>query len=128
MPEIEKTETVCPSDVFLQVIKGKCKTTIIVLIKKKRNRFTEMKKTLPTISERTIAKQLKELESDGIITRKVFNEVPLRVEYYLTEYGESIYPIVREMRKWGYMHLQHLKGDNEKELKRYLATDVNSFP
>ncbi|MBP2619555.1 winged helix-turn-helix transcriptional regulator [Chryseobacterium jejuense] len=118
MSEIEKIETVCPSDVFLQVIKGKCKTTIIVLIKKKRNRFTEMKKTLPTISERTIAKQLNELESDGIITRKVFNEVPLRVEYYLTEYGESIYPIVREMRKWGYMHLQHFKGDNEKELKR----------
>lgn len=112
MPEIEKTETVCPSDVFLQVIKGKCKTTIIVLIKKKRNRFTEMKKTLPTISERTIAKQLKELESDGIITRKVFNEVPLRVEYYLTEYGESIYPIVREMRKWGYMHLQQLDSQN----------------
>lgn len=114
MSEIEETETVCPSDVFLQVIKGKCKTTIIVLIKKKRNRFTEMKKTLPTISERTIAKQLNQLESDGIITRKVFNEVPLRVEYYLTEYGESIYPIVREMRKWGYMHLQQQDSKNAK--------------
>lgn len=112
MLEIDKTETICPSDVFLQVIKGKCKTTIIVLIKKKRNRFTEIKKTLPTISERTIAKQLKELESDGIITRKVFNEVPLRVEYYLTEYGESIYPIVREMRKWGYMRLQQQDSQN----------------
>jgi DNA-binding HxlR family transcriptional regulator len=110
MSDIEKTEIVCPSDVFLQVIKGKCKTTLIVLIKKNRNRFTEMKKTLPTISERTIAKQLNELEEDGIINRKVFNEVPLRVEYYLTEYGESIYGIVREMRKWGYMHLQQRQG------------------
>ncbi|ULT24911.1 winged helix-turn-helix transcriptional regulator [Sphingobacterium sp. E70] len=69
-----------------------------------------MKKTVPTISERTIAKQLRELEADGIISRKVFNEVPLRVEYYLTEYGESIYPIVRDMRKWGHMHLKHLQN------------------
>jgi len=108
MSEIEKIETVCPSDIFLQVIKGKCKTTLIMLIGKNRNRFTEMKKTLPTISERTIAKQLRELEADGIISRKVFNEVPLRVEYYLTDYGESIYPIVRDMRRWGHMHLKHL--------------------
>ncbi|WP_411971373.1 winged helix-turn-helix transcriptional regulator [Sphingobacterium sp. Lzh-3] len=110
MSEIEKIETVCPSDIFLQVIKGKCKTTLIMLIRKNRNRFTEMKKTLPTISERTIAKQLRELEADGIISRKVFNEVPLRVEYYLTEYGESIYPIVRDMRKWGHIHLKHLQN------------------
>lgn len=81
-----------------------------MLIRKNRNRFTEMKKTVSTISERTIAKQLRELEADGIISRKVFNEVPLRVEYYLTEYGESIYPIVRDMRKWGHMHLKHLQN------------------
>ncbi len=66
-----------------------------------------MKRTLPTISERMIAKQLDELEVDGIITRKVFNEVPLKVEYYLTAYGESLYPIVKEMRKWGYIHLEN---------------------
>lgn len=106
MQEVEKIETVCPSDVFLQVIKGKCKTTLMVLIKKGRNRFSEMNKTLPTISERMLAKQLDELEKDGIITRKVFAEVPLRVEYYLTEYGDSLYPIINDMRKWGYRHLE----------------------
>lgn len=106
MKEVEEIETVCPSDVFLQVIKGKCKTTLIVLIKKGRNRFSEMNKTLPTISERMLAKQLDELEKDGIITRKVFAEVPLRVEYYLTEYGDSLYPIINDMRKWGYRHLE----------------------
>lgn len=106
MLDVEKIETVCPSDVFLQVIKGKCKTTLIVLIKKGRNRFSEMNKTLPTISERMLARQLDELEKDGIITRKVFAEVPLRVEYYLTEYGESLYPIINNMRKWGYRHLE----------------------
>lgn len=106
MQEVEKIETVCPSDVFLQVIKGKCKTTLIVLIKKGRNRFSEMNKTLPTISERMLAKQLDELETDGIITRRVFAEVPLRVEYYLTAYGDSLYPIINEMRKWGYRHIE----------------------
>lgn len=106
MSEIEKIEATCPFDVFLKVIKGKCKTTLIVLIKKGRNRFSEMKRTLPLISERMIAKQLDELENDFIITRKVFNEVPLRVEYYLTDYGESIFPIVNEMRKWGHIHLK----------------------
>jgi len=110
MHEVEKIETICPSDVFLQVIKGKCKTTLIVLIKKGRNRFSEMVKTLPTISGRMLAKQLDELEEDGIITRKVFAEVPLRVEYFLTEYGNSLYPIINEMRKWGYRHLEIQKS------------------
>tara|TARA_B100000678_G_C17931101_1_gene391394 strand:+ start:156 stop:500 length:345 start_codon:yes stop_codon:yes gene_type:complete len=109
MIEINDQETECPSDVFLQVIKGKCKTTLIVLIKKVRNRFNEMKKTLPTISERMLAKQLEELQVDGIISKEVFAEVPLRVEYQLTEYGETIYPIIKSLRKWGHMHLERQK-------------------
>lgn len=110
MEEIPEIELVCPSDVFLNVIKGKCKTTLIVLIKKGRNRFGEMRRTLPTISERMISRQLDELENDGIITRKSFAELPPRVEYYLTEYGETIYPVVREMRKWGHVHLEKQKA------------------
>lgn len=55
------------------------------------------------------AKQLDELQSDGINTRKVFAEMPLSVEYYLTEYGESLYPIIYNMRKWGYRHLEFQK-------------------
>jgi DNA-binding HxlR family transcriptional regulator len=104
--EIGETENKCPSDVFLQIIKGKCKTTLIVLIKKGRNRFGELKRTLPTISERMLAKQLEELVKDEILTRKSFGEVPPRVEYYLTDYGETIYPVIKEMRKWGYKHLE----------------------
>ena len=62
----------CPSDVFMKVLKGKCKTTLLVLIKKEVNRFGEMKRALPTISERMLAKQLDELEADGILSRTVF--------------------------------------------------------
>lgn len=108
MEELGTYEYICPSDAFLQVIKGKCKTTIIMMIEKGRNRFSEMRRTLPTISERMISKQLDELERDGIIEREVFGEVPPRVEYYLTDYGKTLYPIIREMRRWGYIHLERL--------------------
>lgn len=70
--------------------KRKCKTTLILLIKKGRNRFGEMKKTLPTISEQMISRQLDELEKDGIIRCESFLVTPPRVEYYLAEYGETI--------------------------------------
>ncbi len=110
MEEIGSTEYKCPSDVFLQVIKGKCKTTLIVLIAKGRNRFSEMRRTLPTISERLISRQLDELEKDGLIRRESFAETPPRVEYYLTDYGKSLYPIIIEMRKWGYIHLEKISS------------------
>lgn len=99
-------EYICPSDIFLQVIKGKCKTTIIILIHKNINRFSEIRRSLPTISERMLSTQLNELVRDGIIRRESFNEIPPRIEYYLTEYGKTIYPIIKEMRKWGYIHLE----------------------
>lgn len=99
-------EYICPSDVFLKVIKGKCKATIILLIHKEINRFSEIRYSLPTISERMLSTQITELVRDGIIRRESFNEIPPRVEYYLTEYGETICPILKEMRKWGYMYLE----------------------
>jgi DNA-binding HxlR family transcriptional regulator len=106
MQEIGITEVQCPSDAFLRLLKGKCKTTLLVLIKKGRNRFGEMRRTLPTLSERMLSRQLDELEQDGLIQRTSFPEVPPRVEYSLTEYGETLYPIVREMRRWGHLHLE----------------------
>ncbi|GGF49278.1 winged helix-turn-helix transcriptional regulator [Echinicola rosea] len=106
MDNLKEIEVDCPSDAFLQVIKGKCKTTLIMLIKKGVNRFSEMNRTLPTISERMIAKQLDELEEDGIIARKVFAEVPPKVEYSLTAYGDTLFPLVKAIRKWGYIHME----------------------
>jgi DNA-binding HxlR family transcriptional regulator len=99
-------EYICPSDAFLKVIKGKCKATIIILIYKNINRFSEIKRSLPTISERMLSTQLNEMVKDGIIRRESFNEIPPRVEYYLTEYGEMIYPIIKEMREWGFRYLE----------------------
>lgn len=124
MEEVPKIEYICPSDIFLKIIKGKCKTTLIVLIKKGRNRFGEMRKTLPTISERMLSRQLDELEKDGIIWRKSFPEIPPRVEYFLTTYGETIYPIVHDMRKWGHMHLEKMTLTDQLINTKSFDTDI----
>lgn len=106
---MNEIEYLCPSDAFLQIIKGKCKTTIIVLIEKNVNRFSELKRTLPSISERMLSTQLNELVEDGILTRQFFAQIPPRVEYTLTDYGKTLCPIIKEMRKWGYKHLDQMK-------------------
>ena len=68
-------------------------------------RFSELKRELPWISERVLIRQLKELEADGIVTRKDYREVPPRVEYSLSDYGETLRPLLREVAAWGEAHL-----------------------
>ena len=64
-------------------------------------RFGELKKQIPEITEKMLSIQLKALEEDGVIKRKVFAEVPLRVEYSLTEFGETLVPVLEAIAKWG---------------------------
>lgn len=66
-----------------------------------KKRFGEIQKSLETISPRTLALRLRELESDGLVTKKVFAEVPPHVEYDLTEKGKSLNEIICKMREWG---------------------------
>jgi len=91
----------CPIDTFINVIKGKRKGTIVLHLFQGKKRFGELIKLMPDISERMISKQLKELESDGLITRTVFPEVPPRVEYSLTQLGKDIHPVLKAMYKGG---------------------------
>jgi len=91
----------CPIDTFINVIKGKRKGTIILHLFQGNKRYNELVKLLTDISERMLTKQLKELESDGLINRTVFPEVPPRVEYSLTELGKEIHPFLKGMYKGG---------------------------
>lgn len=91
----------CPIDTFINVVKGKCKSTIILHLFQGNKRYNELVKLLPDISERMITKQLKELEADNLIGRKVFPEVPPRVEYSLTDLGKEIHPFLKGMYKGG---------------------------
>lgn len=91
----------CPIDTFINVIKGKRKSTIILHLWQGNKRYNELVKLLPDISERMVTKQLKELESDNLIHREVFPEVPPKVEYSLTDLGRDIHPYLKGMFRGG---------------------------
>ena len=91
----------CPIDTFINTIKGKRKGTIILHLYQGNKRYNELVKLIPDISERMMTKQLKELESDSLINRTVFPEVPPRVEYSLTALGKQIRPVLKDMYKGG---------------------------
>ena len=91
----------CPVTACLNKIGGKWKTVIILMINDNKNRFSILMKVIPTISKQMLINQLRELEADGLISRKIFAEVPPRVEYKLTQYGETVLPIIYEIGKWG---------------------------
>jgi DNA-binding HxlR family transcriptional regulator len=91
----------CPIDTFINVIKGKRKSTIILHLWQGNKRYNELVKLIPDISERMMTKQLKELEADNLINREIFPEVPPRVEYSLTDLGKEIHPYLKGMFKGG---------------------------
>lgn len=91
----------CPIDTFINVIKGKRKSTIILHLSQGNKRYNELVKLLPDISERMVTKQLKELEEDKLIHRTVFPEVPPKVEYSLTDLGKEIHPYLKGMFRGG---------------------------
>lgn len=91
----------CPIDTFINAVKGKRKGTIILHLHQGDKRYSELVKLLTDISERMLSKQLKELETDGLVRRTVFSEVPPRVEYSLTELGKEIHPFLKGMYKGG---------------------------
>ena len=97
----KKGEIKCPVTGMLQLIGGKWKPIILYCLRLEKRRFGEISARIPDISRKVLTEQLKELEEDGLLTRKQFNEIPPRVEYELTELGKSLAPVLNEMEKWG---------------------------
>lgn len=95
----------CPVRHTLDLIGGKWKLPIVSLLSRGTLRFTEIERTLPGISARMLIKELKDLESHGLLTRTIFAAVPPRVEYCLTEAGHSLGPMLRVMHEWGAGHM-----------------------
>lgn len=106
--EIERGEFNCEKELTLSIISGKWKIIIIYYLETEGVlRFSEIKRLLPKITHKVLTTQIRELEEDGIIHRKVFAEVPPKVEYSLTKLGESLIPIVLMMDEWGKKNIQH---------------------
>jgi len=100
MAKTRKTVS-CPVEVTLRVIEGRWKVLVLHHLLEGTKRFNQLHRLLGGISSRTLAKQLREMERDGILRRKVFPEIPPRVEYTLTPLGKSIEPVLRAMHDWG---------------------------
>ena len=91
----------CPVEATMDVIGGKWKTLIIHHLLEGTKRFNELKKLIPKVTQRMLTSKLRELEQFGIIHRKVYAEVPPKVEYSLTEYGRTVEPVLWAMHDWG---------------------------
>ena len=99
----------CPVATTLQLIGNKWKILILRNLMVRPWRFNEMLRSIPGISQKVLTDNLRALESDGIITRKVFPEVPPRVEYALSGLGESMRPIIKAMETWGTGYQQRVR-------------------
>jgi DNA-binding HxlR family transcriptional regulator len=93
--------TNCAVTYCLNIIGGKWKPVIIHLIRNQTNRYSLMMRSIPEISKQTLTNQLREMETDGIIERMIFAEVPPRVEYKMTSHGMTLLPIIDAMKMWG---------------------------
>lgn len=92
----------CTTSIAMELIGGKWKSVILIYLVDGKKRYSELKKLISTITERTLSLQLKQLEKDGLITRKVYTKKPpLKVEYALTPFGQSLEPILLSIANWG---------------------------
>lgn len=99
----------CPVEITLDVIGGKWKGMVLYWLLNGTARFNEIRRAVPNATQRMLTLQLRELESDGVIRRKIYAEVPPKVEYSLTEFGLSLKPILLLMRDWGTQYRTKLK-------------------
>src|SRR3989344_4173062 len=91
----------CALDVTMDYIGGKWKTVVLWYLRKGPRRFSELKRSIPEITEKMLSLQLKKLEKDGVIGRKENAEVPPRVEYFLTKEGKTLLPVIEALALWG---------------------------
>nr|WP_239613730.1 winged helix-turn-helix transcriptional regulator [Cohnella mopanensis] len=95
----------------LDVIGGKWKCVILCHLTHGKKRTCDLKNVMPAITQKMLTQQLRELENDGIVNRIIYNQVPPKVEYELTEYGASLKPILDSLCAWGETHIIKEYGD-----------------
>ena len=102
MYKFKGKEYPCCASLTMGVIGGKWKTVILYHLIDGTLRYNELRKEMPSVTERTLSLQLKTLEEDGIIKRKVYtSRPPLKVEYSLTDFGKTLIPVIQSIANWG---------------------------
>lgn len=97
-------DTNCPAEFTLAMIGGRWKIPIIFHLLAGRQRFSELSRALNGVTQKMLTQQLREMERNGLVERKVFAQVPPKVEYSLTDLGRSLLPVVDAMCQWGEKH------------------------
>ena len=98
----------CPVATTVQLVGSKWKLLILRDLLTGTKRYNELKKSLPDISQKVLTSSLKSMVEDGIVVRTAYAEVPPRVEYSLSELGESMRPVINAMADWGTFYKQHI--------------------
>lgn len=101
----------CPVATTVSLIGSKWKLLIMRNLLSRPWRFNELQKSIDGISQKALTEALRSMEADGIVIRKAFPEVPPRVEYSLTELGESMRPIIKSMETWGLSYKEQIQGE-----------------
>ena len=97
----------CPAEITLQVIGGRWKVSIVWVLLQDTKRFSDLCRSMPGITQKMLAQQLRELEQDGIVFRKSYSQVPPKVEYSITPFGRSLKPVVSAIHRWGLKLVQN---------------------
>lgn len=95
---------------FHTAINGKWKLQILVLVNHGKNRFKDIQNNIPKITNRVLSKELKDLEANQMITRTVYDTIPVTIEYKATKYSLTIKPIIEMMAEWGKKHRKKISG------------------
>ncbi len=106
IPHGEVEAFACPVTFTIDVIGGKWKSLILFHLISQTRRFNELRRLMPEITQRMLTLQLRELETDRVIHREIYREVPPKVEYSLAPLGETLIPLIAAMREWGATHEQ----------------------
>ncbi|WP_371859059.1 winged helix-turn-helix transcriptional regulator [Pseudomonas sp. AD21] len=104
MPHGDVEAFACPVTFTVDVIGGKWKSLILFHLMSGTKRFNELRRLMPEVTQRMLTLQLRELETDRVIHREIYREVPPKVEYSLTELGSTLVPLISAMREWGAAH------------------------
>lgn len=101
---------VCPLATAQELLTGKWTLLILYLLSKETLRFNELHRKLPVLTQTTLAKQLRVLEANGIIIRTVYQEIPPKVEYSLSDFGKGFQDVLISLEKWGNQYIENVKS------------------
>ena len=114
-PKIDPLRDECPVKAALDVIRGRWKPSILFELVKGKKRFSDLQALLPGVTAQALSLQLRQLEAEDIIVRKVFAEVPPRVEYELSEFGLTLSGVFDQLEAWGATYQQRRKSKERQD-------------